>query len=167
RGSAASPEGDDHLVKSWYLSLLGRPANGTEELGWVQMLQAGTSEEQVLSGILASSEFYARAQTMGFADTPDGNYVRALYQLLLGRTASGSELAGWVGGLHSGLSQQAVARGFLTSTESRPHQLGGYYEALLPRPAAPAGLGGWANSGVDLDSVRIGIEASSEFFSNG
>ncbi|HKB36541.1 MAG TPA: DUF4214 domain-containing protein, partial [Gemmataceae bacterium] len=164
---AASPEADDHLVKSWYLSLLGRPANGTEEQGWVQMLQSGTSEEQVLSGILASPEFYARAQTMGFADTPDGNYVRALYQLLLDRSASGSELAGWVGNLHSGLSQQAVALGFLTSTEFRTNQFEGYYETLLHRPADPTGLSGWANSSVDLDSVRIGIESSSEFFSNG
>src|SRR5262249_4002634 len=86
-GGERSPEGRGPLGKSWYAAFLGRPAQGGEEQGWVNALLAGRPEEQVLSGILASPELYARAQTMGFGDTADGNYVRALYRLLLGRTA--------------------------------------------------------------------------------
>src|SRR5439155_7553179 len=46
-----SQEGRDHLVRSWYIAYLGRQADGTEEQVWVKQLQAGQSEEQVLSGI--------------------------------------------------------------------------------------------------------------------
>src|SRR5262249_11823337 len=54
---AGSPEARDHLVKGWYITILGRQANGTEEQGWVNAL-ASQSEDQVLSGILATPEFY-------------------------------------------------------------------------------------------------------------
>jgi hypothetical protein len=77
------------------------------------------------------------------------------------------DTAGWVGGLNHGPRRQSAALGLLTSWESRTKQFAGYYGALLHRPADPAGLAGWAGSGLDLVSVRIGIESSSEFFSNG
>src|SRR5262249_54979006 len=93
-GIEQSAEGRDHLVKSWYVNYLGRQAQNGEELGWVNLLQAGQTEEQVLSQILGNSghEFYDRAQTLGFGGTADQNYVRALYQALLNRTASNSEV---------------------------------------------------------------------------
>jgi uncharacterized protein DUF4214 len=100
-GIAGSPEGQDHLVKSWYIAFLGRQAQGGEEQGWVSLLQSGQSEEQVLSQILGhpGHEFYNRAQTLGFAGTADQNYVRALYQVLLDRTAGTSEVDYWVNAL--------------------------------------------------------------------
>ena len=122
---AGSMEGRDHLVKSWYLAFLGRQANGTEELGWASAL-ASQSDEQVLSQILGSQEFFNRAQTLGFGDTADGNYVRALYKLLLNRTASSGEVAGWVGQIPA-VGQQGVAIGFLMSTEFRTNDFEGYY----------------------------------------
>jgi hypothetical protein len=165
-GIAGSPEARDHLVRSWYVAFLGRQADGTEEQGWVNAL-AGQTEEQVLSGILASPEFSARAQAMGLGDTPEGNYVRALYQVLLDRTASSSEVAAWVGGLDSGLSRQAAALAFLHSQEFRTDAFEGYYDALLHRPGDAAGLAGWVASGQDPHAVRVGFEASAEFFTNG
>jgi hypothetical protein len=112
---------------------------------------------------LGGQELYIRAQTMGLGDTPDGNFVRALYQVLLNRTAS-SEVAGWVNALSS-VGRQGVALGFLTSTELRTDQFEAYYEALLHRPADPASLNAWASSDLDMLSVRIGFESSAEFFS--
>jgi hypothetical protein len=164
-GIADSPEARDHLVKTWYQTYLGRTANGTEEQGWVNAL-ASQSEEQVLSGILASPEFYDRAQTLGFGDRADGNYLRALYQVLLNRTASSAEVAGWVNALPE-LGTQGVALGFLQSQEFRTDQVEGYYNALLHRPADPAGLNNWVMSNLDMHTVRLGFEASPEFFANG
>jgi hypothetical protein len=165
-GIAGSFEAQDHLVKSWYQTYLGRQADGTEEQGWVGLLQSGQSEEQVLTGILASPEFYARAQTMGFGDTGDGNYVRTLYQVLLGRQGGAAEVAGWVNALPQ-LGRQGVALGLLQSQEFRTDQVEGDYTALLHRPADPAGLNDWVMSNLDLHTVRIGFEASPEFFTNG
>ena len=54
----------------------------------------------------------------------------------------------------------------LSSQEYRGDQFEGYYDALLHRPA-DAGLAGWLASGLDVHAVRVGFEASGEFFSNG
>jgi hypothetical protein len=165
-GIEGSFEAQDHLVQSWYQTYLGRPADGTEKLGWVGLLQAGQSEEQVLSQILGSAEFYDRAQSMGLACTADQNYVQALYQVLLGRTAGDAEVAGWVNTLPQ-LGTHGVALAMLHSQEFRTDQFEGYYNALLHRPDDPAGLNNWVMSNLDMHSVRIGFEASPEFFTNG
>ena len=162
-------EARDRLVKTWYQLYLGRPAAGTEERNWVGMLQAGASEEQVLSQILGGSgshEFYDRAQHMGFEGTADQNYVRALYQMLLGRTASDAEVTGWANTLPQ-LGRQGVALGFLKSQEFRTNQFEGYYNALLRRSDDPTGLTNWVMSPSDMGTVRIGFESSPEFFTNG
>src|SRR5262249_30653423 len=77
-GIERSPEARTHLVRSWYQTFLGRPAQGNEEQGWVNLLLAGLTEERVLSIILGSpglggdphGEFYQHAQTLIPSGTP-------------------------------------------------------------------------------------------------
>jgi hypothetical protein len=165
-GIEQSAEAREHLVQSWYVTFLGRQAQGGEEQAWVNQLLAGQTEEQVLSRLLGSAEFYSRAQTLGFGDTPDGNYVRALYLLLLHRQASSAEVAGWTAAL-AGLDRQSVALDFLQSTEQRTYLFEGYYNALLHRPDDLTGLQIWLASGLDAHTVRELFESGSEFFTNG
>jgi hypothetical protein len=165
-GIAGSLEARDHLVKTWYIAFLDRQAQGGEEQGWVNMLAAGQSEEQVLSQILGSAEFYQRAQSMGFTGTADQNYVQALYQVLLGRTASSSEVTGW-GNTLAQVGTQSVALAMLQSQEFRTDQFEGYYNALLHRPDDPTGLNSWVMSNLDMGTVRIGFESGPEFYTNG
>jgi hypothetical protein len=132
---AASIEGSfearDRLVKTWYATYLGREAQGGEELGWVNDLSTQT-EEQVPSGILGSSEFFGRAQGLMPTGTPTERYVQALYQVLLGRSASSAEAVGWNAGLPA-LGNQGAALAFLHSQEFRTDQFGG----ILQRSATP------------------------------
>jgi hypothetical protein len=168
-GIEGSSEAQDHLVRSWYIAFLGRQPDGKEEQGWVSLLHGGSSEEQVLSGILSSAEFYARAQTLTDAGSPQERYVQALYQLLLGRAGSAGEVAGWTDALESGTSTQQAALAFLHSPDFRAEQFEGYYNALLHRPSAlsdQAFLSSLIASGRDSRSVRFNFEASPEFFSN-
>ncbi|MFL5341170.1 MAG: DUF4214 domain-containing protein [Gemmataceae bacterium] len=165
-GIEHSAEGRDHLAKSWYRGYLGRTAQNGEEQGWVNLLRAGQTEERVLGRILASAEFFQRAQTLGFGDTPNGNYVRALYLLLLDRSASSTEVAGWVAAVPS-LGRQNVALAYLQSQEFRTDDFEGYFNALLHRPGDLAGLNSWVKSNLDVAAVRIGFESSGEFFANG
>ena len=165
-GIESSPEARDHLVRGWYVTFLGRAAPGGEEQGWVNQLLAGAPEEQVLSAILATPEFYSRAQTLSSSGTADQNFVQALYRLLLGRTGSDAETAGWIDVLPQ-LGRQGVAVRFLVSAEYRADLVQSYYELLLHRPADPQGLDGWVFSGLGEVGVRVGIEASPEFFTNG
>jgi hypothetical protein len=162
-GIEHSGEGRDHLVKAWYVAYLGRQADGSEERPFVNLLLGGQSEEQVLSLLLGSGEFYQRAQSQGFGDTPDGNYVRALYQVLLNRTASTGEVLGWVSKL-AGMGRSGVALAILQSQEFRTYDFEGYYNALLHRPSDAVGLNNWVMSNLDVGTVRIGFEASPEFF---
>jgi hypothetical protein len=99
--------------------------------------------------------------------TPDERYVRALYTLLLGRPGSNPEVAGWLGGAPLPVSARVdVALGFLHGQEYREVVVRDYYTTLLHRPASPEEVNGWVFSGLDLFAIRLGFEASPEFFSN-
>jgi hypothetical protein len=166
RGIEGSTEGRDHEVKSWYVQYLGRAATGGEEMGWVNMLMAGQTEESVLSQILGSTEFFNHAQTLGFSGTANSQYVQALYELLLHRAGGAAEVASWVSALPA-TGHRGAALDFLDSGEFRTYQFEGYYNALLHRPADSAGLNGWVGAGIDVFTTRVDFETSSEFFSNG
>jgi hypothetical protein len=165
-GIQHSREAQDHLVKSWYLAYLGRSAGNGEELGWVGQLSLGQTEEQVLSQILASREFFARAQGLIASGSADERYAQALYLLLMNRTGSPAEVVNTADAVPS-MGRQGVALGFLQSGEFRTCQFEGQYNALLRRPDDSAGLWAWVFSTLNLEDVRIGFELSPEFFANG
>jgi hypothetical protein len=162
---ATSEAPSDNLVKSWYLTYLGRAAQGGEENGWAKLLSQGQTEEQVLSQVLASPEFYARAQTLVASGTADQRYVQALSLLLLNRTGTPAEVAAWASAVSS-QGRQGVALGILTSPEFLTDQLEGYYNALLHRPDDLLGLHALVSSPLDVEAVRIGFESSPEFFAD-
>ncbi|HVX10867.1 MAG TPA: DUF4214 domain-containing protein [Pirellulales bacterium] len=166
-GIHASEEARDHLVRSWYLTYLGRAANGSEEQIWVNLL-ATESEEQVLSALLGDSGhgFYDRAQTLVSSGTPDERYVEALYLMLLDRTPSLAEMQYWINVLPQ-IGLQGIAFAFLHSSEFRTDQFESYYNALLNRPSDTAGLNYLVTSGLNVAQVRVDVGASQEFFNDG
>jgi hypothetical protein len=161
-----SAEARDHLVKTWYRTFLGRSAVGGEELGFVNALLQGQSEEQVLGILLGSPEFYQHAQTLVSSGTTDQRFVEALYLLLLNRTASGAEVGAWTSAL-PGLGRNGAAVAFESSPEFRTDLVEADYNVFLHRPADPASLSGWVNSSLDDFHLRLAFESSPEFFING
>src|SRR5262249_39614243 len=87
----------ERFVQAVYLDELGRAGSKAELDGWVDgVLDApGGSRQAVASGISGSAE--AR-----------DHLVRSWYVAFLGRQARGGEEQGWVGLLHSGLSEEQV-----------------------------------------------------------
>jgi hypothetical protein len=166
QGIASSIEAQNRLVNMWYLTYLGRPAQGGEEQYWVNQLAHGQTHEQVLDGILSSDEFVNRTQSLVASGTADERYVQGLYQVLLNRTGAAAEVAYWVNRLPQ-LGRQGIVQEFLGAKEYRADQFEGYYNALLHRPDDPAGLNAWVFSNLDINTVRLGFEASAEFFANG
>jgi len=156
----------DHLVKTWYLTDLGRAAVGGEELAWVNLLLGGQSEEQVLSAVLGSTEFSNHAQVLIGSGTAQQRDVQALYKIFLNRTGSDADVAFWVNSLPT-LGLQGVALAFQQTPEARSDLVMAYFNTLLHRPADPVGLSFWANSNLDEAGIRSGIESSQEFFING
>jgi hypothetical protein len=165
-GIENSPEAFTLLVKNLYLHYLGRAAVNGEEQGWVQLMLHGESQEQVLAGLLGSTEFYSRAQTLVTSGTPDQRYVQSLYLVLLNRSATPAEVGEWVNLLPT-LGRTGVALAFLESNEFRTGMITAFYTNFLLRPPDPAGLAAWVGSGESLDQIREGFEMSAEFFANG
>ena len=108
----------------------------------------------------------------------DSNFVQALYKLLALRTASSTEINGWLAALPT-LGRIGAALAFLGSTEVRTDAVTQLYTGtplasllnvtLLDRATAPsaAEVAGWVGSGLDLLSIEAGFGASQEYFSNG
>jgi hypothetical protein len=151
------------LVRQWYASYLGRQAMNGEEQGWVNRLLAGVPEEVVLSGILGSSEFAKRAGSLATGATSDEQFIRALYVVLLNRTASVAEVARWIPALPA-LDRGGVALAFLNSEEFRMNFATSLYQIVLRRNPDVVGLRSWASSGLGMSAMLEGFLGSLEFF---
>src|SRR5262249_11113258 len=92
-------------------------------------------------------------------------FVQALYNELLGRTGSLSELDGWVNILNSG-GQPAVVNGILRSTESLGRIVDSFYLRFLGRTSDTAGRNGWINflkNGGTLEAMTTAFVTSTEY----
>jgi Domain of unknown function (DUF4214) len=124
-------------VDQFYQDFLGRAADAAGRAGWVNALLSGVSEGQVAIDFLTSAEY-----TASHPDTD--SYVQGLYQDILNRSASPSELAYWAQIINSGdRSRAAVAFYFLTSEEAYVDAIEGYYRVFLRRSGDAQGVQGW------------------------
>jgi hypothetical protein len=89
------------LVDYWYRTFLGR-APDAAMAGWVNALNQGQPADQVLSGILASPEFYNRGGA-----TPQG-FITLLYSTILQRAPTPAELDFWIRRMYTE-DRQAIA----------------------------------------------------------
>jgi virginiamycin B lyase len=168
-GIQGSPEARGVTVRELYGTYLRRPPVNGEEAPWVGALLAGSSEEEVLAGILSSDEFLGRAASLIDNGTPEQRYIRALYSLLFRRSANDQEVLNGVLTIQQTGARVEPALDLLLSLEYRSATVVAYYRDLLNRvnPPRPDELNAWVLSGLDLQRVRIGIEASPEYYING
>jgi hypothetical protein len=164
-GISNSTEARDRTVTGWFQTYLGRAPSATDLSAYVTALATQT-QEQVLRTIVGSTESFNDAQNMSFGGTANQNYVEALYKDLLGRIPSATELASQVAALQQ-VGQQALALGILQSTEYRDDVVEGYYTSLLHRTGSAAEIAYWVNTGLDVHTIRMDIEDSAEFLTNG
>ena len=179
-----SAEAETQLVNGLYQKLLGRTPVGNEAGWWVNGMQAGATEEQVVAGLLASGEYGNRSSLLISLPSSSGdtNYVRSLYTMLLGRNGTAAEVDSWGQQLAS-RGRWGVASAILGSAEYRADMIEGMYTeatglpgagplvALMPdllhRPSASAAdVQGWVYSGLDLLSVQSAIAGSDEAFAH-
>jgi len=163
-----SDEAYRRLVDTLYLHYLNRPADAAGETSWANVLEHGSTEEQVIAGFLGSSEYFGRATALNSSLSPDASFVQSLYQQLLGRSGSAQEIAGWVNQVPA-LSRNGLALAILNSQEARTDEVFGFYMHLLNRTSPPsaAELSGWASSPLDILSIEVQFAGSQEFFANG
>src|SRR6516165_1291704 len=135
-----------------------------EQQAWANALVSGAlTEEQVLQDFLGSIEFYAYAQSVVPSGGGDQRYVRALYQLVLGRPATDSETQAWVDSL-SAIDRNTIAAEFIASPEFRGNFVTSLYSDILHRLPASDERTLWVISNVSLQEMRQQIEGSQEAF---
>jgi hypothetical protein len=164
QGIERSTETRTDQVNAWYRQFLGRSASALEVQGWVTALAQGASEEQVMSTILGSREFYTRAQMLQATGTGSANerFVKALYQVTLHRNPSTSEMTTWLGVLQV-QGPAAVAQLIVTSPEYRSIAVLADYTTFLGRVPSSAERSGWTTSAASLQDIREALLLSGEF----
>jgi hypothetical protein len=132
-----------------YATFLHRSAGPAEVNGWAQQLAAGMSVEHAQAAFVGSQEYKS---DHGGGGAP---WINSLYVDLLGRAPTQTEVNGWLNALHGGVSTDAVANAFATSTEHLSERVIVDYQQFLGRTPAQAEINSWVgflqSGGTDQD----------------
>jgi hypothetical protein len=137
----------DPLAVGSYLAPVGnflhRLASNSDVNSLVQAFQSGVTEEQLMSGILASPEYFQNR-----AGNSNSAWVAAAYQDVLGRGITGDSGAqNFINLLNSNqLNRSQVANSLLGSAEYRARIIQGTYLAFLGRLPGAAEIAGWQST---------------------
>ena len=158
-GIELSSEYLNDQVFALYGRYLGRTPESSGAQFWTNFLLAGGTFEQVAESLVSSPEYFLEhgATNQGF--------VLGLYDQVLGRVPSLSDLNAWLNVLNAGASRQTVATDFLTSLEYRQELVESDYTIYLGRAADTDGLHSWVSAlfaGSTDQEVLAGIFGSQE-----
>lgn len=162
-----APEAEARQVDRLYMTVLGRAADAAGEAGFVGILQAGGTLEEVAALMAGSAEFATHASTFYPSSNPDVSFVEGLDAAFLGRIQGPTDIQTVLGALPA-VGRAGLIDDFLGSAEYRGDQISSYYSDLLHRPGSPspAELAGWVNSGLDLLTIQSLMAGTPEYFAN-
>jgi hypothetical protein len=164
-GRAAVVDGINHSaaaterrVVGWFQRYLGHTPVGGQELGFVNRLLQGQSEETVLADLLASDENFK------LAGGTDAGFVQRLFTQLLNRPARPDEVSLYTGTLLPQVGRAGAAWLALTSLDHRRLAVAEEYQTLLHRTGLGlADLDYWAAGGLDLLTIHERLELTPDF----
>ncbi|WP_409264360.1 DUF4214 domain-containing protein [Pseudomonas sp. KCJK9000] len=149
-------------INELYQAILGRAADEEGTTAWQAVLANGGNLNDVAAGIALSNEAIQ-------LDQSNGDFVRELYENVLGREVEQEGLDAWVSQLFNGTSRAEVAAGIVGSAEaaqkSNSDFIDSLYQSALGREADATGKAAWEavleNGGTHAD-VALGIVGSNE-----
>ncbi|HEY4207020.1 MAG TPA: DUF4214 domain-containing protein, partial [Puia sp.] len=94
---------------------------------WLARMQSGTTREQMICEICASTEFYS------LGGSSAGGFVNRLFNKLLGRSATSTEQSTWVTAINGGTSRSDVANNIIHTTEYYGKFIDAQFHKLLRR----------------------------------
>ncbi len=101
-----------------------------------------------------------------FFDSDNTNFVRGLYQDILGRSPEAGGLTDWLDVISGGASRLDVATALWETPEHRGIQVDGFYQQFLGRQAEPAGRQVWINqmlAGVSEETIMASFMTTAEY----
>lgn len=162
--SGGTPQG---FVTRLYQDLLGRAPSAEDLAAWTASLRTAT-RVQVAEAVANSPEALANTNgilAQGYIST--ANFVRGVYQQVLGRAASNGEAMTWARWIVDGqLTRAGFVNAVLGSEESHRRIVDGYYRTLLNRAAEAGALAYWSsvlNRGARLEDVMVALLTSAEY----
>jgi hypothetical protein len=156
-GILYSAESLGRTVQGYYAKYLKRSAAGAEVSSWITSIRSGLSLEEVQARLVGSVEF---------ANNSPNDFIQTAYVLLMGRTATASEVNAWNSQLPT-LGRFGVAFNILRSAESFGSRITGLYQTFLHRNPVVAEINAWFSSPFHTIQVQERLLASSEFYTNG
>jgi hypothetical protein len=156
-----SAEYYSNFITSFYLTYLGRSPDPAGLKAWVQAMLNGLSDEHLEAGFIGSPEYIANHGGQG------AGWVTGMYEDLLERTPSPSEVARWVNALNHGLSPQQVAYDFAAGVEAKGLRITADYLIYLNRTPTPAEGAVWVNAfenGYSNEDLVAAFVGSSEYY---
>lgn len=148
----------EDTIKDYYRRYLGREAEAAGlEYHVNRMLKQGADFQQIKGGFLASPEY---AKMHGGAGE---DWVRGLYQDVLGRTPDAAGLQYYKDKLAHGESQSSVVSGILASPE---HEVQDLYHNVLGRTPSESETQYWVDQiehGATNKQIRDGFYESPEY----
>jgi hypothetical protein len=157
-----SQEYRDQFVRDLVDGLLGRTATGADlaTYGGIFQSQGGAA---ALGAVLASGEYFD-----AFSGGTNSGWVTAIYQDILNRAVSPSELASTVAGLDGGtLTRSQAVTSLLGSGEYRQLRIGDLYPQLLGRAVDATAIAtstAVLNTTGRWENVIAAIAGSTEYF---
>jgi uncharacterized delta-60 repeat protein len=150
------------FVTNAYQLYLGRAPDLQGLAGWVSAMQNGLTDERLEAGFISSMEYIQRNGGLG------AGWIRAMYQNLLNRTPSDSEVSAWAAALDNGVIASDVAYLFATSPEREGIRVRADYQSYLGRTASDSEVNGWVQAfegnRVTSEDVVAGFIGSAEYF---
>src|SRR5207245_1131524 len=162
-GITHSTEHYKQFVTNAYQIYLGRAPDPASLNSWVAAMQHGLTDEQLEAGFIGSAEYIANHGGKG------AGWVRGMYQDILGRTPSQSEVDGWVQALNSGVAPQDVAYGFASGAEREGNRVRADYQTFLGRTPTQPEVAGWVNGflhGLTNEDLVAGFLSSPEYYNS-
>lgn len=160
RGFENSTEYRRKRTATFYTTILGRSASGAETSDWASQIAAGKiSLDQLQQRFMSSREFYTQG-----GGTTDG-FISMLYQRVLDRSPSASEVAHWKSVLAQSGGQATTINGVYNSAESARLRVDASYQAWLGRSAASSERAYWTSNVIKTgdEGMRRQVMISQEY----
>jgi len=145
-----------------YKKYLNRIPDSVGLAGWVGVMEHGLTDETLEAYFIGSPEYIANH------GGPGAGWITGLYQDLLGRTPTASEVNTWVVYRNQGGSTFTVALLFAASPERETIRVQNDYQTYLGRAATQTEVNAWvvafANHQITNEDVIAGFVGSPEYF---